>query len=159
MPFEPRRYVVMECLISAAFNAGISAFFTMLVFAGRESIGLWGGGGLALDFVPQTFMGALMSAMVPSFLTIRRMRAGKVSAYRWPLAHYLPRTLALRSILIAIAATVVLGGVALSLTAALWEAPLSFAQIFPAKVAYGTLVGIIVTPIGLRAALAIEQSK
>ena len=60
------RYILVETAISVAINAAISACFAFLVFGGRTGIALWGSGGLALDFAPQTFMIAMMSVVVPT---------------------------------------------------------------------------------------------
>jgi len=146
------RYIFVETLISIAINAAISAGFAFFTFGGRTEIGLWGPSGLALDFVPQTFMIALMSVLVPTALTRRRVAAGAIRPPAGPPSR-LPRNLAIRALLAAAIATLLLGGTATALLAALWSAPLGFATVLPLKILYGALVALLVTPPALRAAL------
>jgi len=51
-----RSYLLRETAISMGINAVLSAVFVFLIFRGKTKIGLWGAGGLAFNFVPQTFM-------------------------------------------------------------------------------------------------------
>jgi hypothetical protein len=147
------RYIVIETLISMAINAAMSAAFAFLVFGGSAEIDLWGAGGLALDFAPQTFMIALMSALVPTALTRRRVRAGTLSRGSGQLSR-LPRNLLIRALVAASVATVLLGGVAIAVLAATWSGALSFAAVLPLKIIYGAAVALLVTPLALRAALS-----
>lgn len=147
-----QRYIIVETLIGMAINAAISAGFAIFVFGGRAEVGLWGADGLALDFVPQTFMVALMSALVPSLLTRRRIAAGAIHARGAPAP--LPRNLLLRALLLASLATILLGGGATLILAFLLSGPVAFGALLPLKIAYGALVSALVTPLALRAALA-----
>lgn len=147
-----RRYIVTETLISMVVNAAFSAAFALLVFGGRSDIDLWGPSGLALDFAPQTFTIALMSVLVPSALVRRRIRSGTLPPATGEPSR-LPRNLLARALLMALLATVSLGGAATVLLAAFWPGPLAFASVLPLKIAYGALVALAVTPLALRAAL------
>jgi lysylphosphatidylglycerol synthetase-like protein (DUF2156 family) len=149
------RYILAETLISIAVNAAISAGFAFVVFGGRTGIGLWGPDGLALDFAPQTFMIALMSVLVPTALTRRRIRTGAIQKRRGR-ASYLPRNLLVRALLVASLATVSLGGAAMLVLAATWSGALGFATVLPLKIIYGALVALLVTPPALRAAFCDE---
>ena len=146
------RYIIVETLIGMVINAAISAGFAFFVFGARDEVGLWGADGLALDFVPQTFMVALMSALVPSLLTRRRVAAGAIHARGTPSP--LPRNLLLRALLLALLATILLGGGATIILAFLLSGPVAFGILLPFKIAYGALVSALVTPLALRAALA-----
>jgi hypothetical protein len=147
-----QRYIIVETLIGMAINAAISAGFAFFVFGGRAAVGLWGTDGLALDFVPQTFMVALMSALIPSLLTRRRVAAGAIHARGAP--SLLPRNLLLRALLLALLATTLLGGGATMILAVLLSGPVPFAALLPFKIAYGALVSALITPLALQAALA-----
>lgn len=147
-----RRYILVETMIGMVINALFSAGFAFLVFGGRAEIALWGPTGLALDFVPQTFAIAMMSVLVPTALTRRRIRAGTL-APDGTAPSRLPRNLLVRALLMALVATVVLGGVATVLLAAIRVGPLAFAAVLPLKIIYGALVALAVTPPALRAAL------
>jgi hypothetical protein len=148
-----RRYLLIETSISVVINSALSLFFAWVVFGQREVIELGGSDGLAVDFLPQTFMVALMSTLVPSFLTRKRVRqsqlAGLASA---PLR--LPRNLLLRALLVAVVAVVVLGLAALLLTPVLATDPMSRAAAFASKVLYGAIISVPITLLALRCALA-----
>ncbi|HTU12093.1 MAG TPA: hypothetical protein VMG08_14475 [Allosphingosinicella sp.] len=146
------RYIVTETLLSMAVNAAFSAGFAFLIFGGRSEIGLWGPSGLALDFAPQTFVIALMSVLVPTALTRRRMRSGALERSSGASSR-LPRNLLVRALLVAVLATLALGGAATLLLATNWPGPLTFAAVLPLKIVYGALVASVVTPLALRAAL------
>ena len=153
-----QRYILVETLISVAISAAISAGFASLVFGGRTAIELWGRTGLALDFVPQTFMIAMMSVLVPTALTRRRIAAGTIRATGGRPTR-LPRNLPVRALLAAAGATLLLGGAATAVLAVSWTGPLGFAAVLSLKVAYGAIVALLVTPPALRAALRDERGK
>jgi hypothetical protein len=153
-----RRYILTETLISMAVNAAFSAGFAFLIFGRRADTGLWGLDGLALDFAPQTFMIAMMSVLVPTALTRRRIGSGALAAGgRAPSR--LPGNLLVRALLVALAATVVLGGTATALLAAAWNGPLTFGAVLLLKISYGALVALAVTPPALRAALRDRRTR
>lgn len=153
-----RRYIVIETLISMAINAAFSAGFAFLMFGGRAEIGLWGPAGLALDFAPQTFVIAMMSVLVPTVLTRRRVRSGALAPGNGAPSR-LPDNLLLRAALVALAATIVLGGAATALLAATWTGPLTFSAALLLKIIYGALVALAVTPPALRAALRDRMTR
>jgi hypothetical protein len=149
---KDQHYVAFETGISVIINVVISAAFMFLVFGRTKWIDLWGPHGLAVDFVPQTFMISLMSVIVPTLLTRKRLRDGQITP-RTPRAQQWPRNLALRALLMALGMTVVLGGAATLLLASFWTAPQPFWPVFGGKLAYGAITALIVTPIGLSLAL------
>src|SRR3954464_14008976 len=125
-----RAYVVKEVMISIVINSVLSAFFVWLSFSGRQDVPIWGTSGLAVDFLPQTFMISLMSVLVPSALTRKRRRARAVDACE-PVLPWLPRNLFLRALLVAIAATILFASAATLLLAALASGPLPLSAIWP----------------------------
>jgi hypothetical protein len=147
-----RRYIAIETAISIVINVAISALFMLAVFGGATSIDLWGRRGLALDFVPQTFMISAMSILVPTLLTRRRIRAG-VLVRRTPPPPPILRHLTARIILLALFFTLTLGGIGILALALTWTGPLRFWQAFPIKLLYGAMVALIATPVGLSIAL------
>ena len=147
-----RRYIVTETTVSILINVLISALFMVIVFGRSTVIELWGGHGLAVDFIPQTFMIAAMSVLVPTLLTRQRIKRGVL--VRSPVER--PRllgNLALRVIAVAIVLTVALGTAGVLILAVLWTRPLHFWEAFPLKLLYGGIVALIATPIGLYIAL------
>jgi hypothetical protein len=153
-----RGYVVRETLISVVINSLLSALFVWLAFGGVAAVAVWGEGGLAFDFIPQTFMISLMSVLVPTLLTRKRRRAGAVDRCE-PVLPWLPRNVILRAVSIAIAATLVFSSAGAFTLAAAIPGPVPILTVAAFKIAYGALVAVIVTPLGLCIALGEEVSK
>jgi hypothetical protein len=148
-----RRYVITETTVSICINVLISALFMGLVFGRNTWIELWGGHGLAVDFIPQTFMISAMSVLVPTLLTRRRLARGvlvRSPGGRAPL----PGNLALRVMVLAIGLTLTLGAAGVLILDLFWTRPLHFWEVFPMKLVYGGIVALIATPIGLYIALS-----
>lgn len=156
MLLESSAYIRREMLISVAINAALSVLFFFLVFGGVKSVPLWGVGGWVLDFIPQSFMIALMSTFVPGVLAAKRVRAGLVLPHTG--RSLLPRSLVLRAILMAcltaVGGTVIVAGMIAA--GGLDRLPFAFAGAL--KVAYGGLLAALVTPPTLRAALRVGSS-
>lgn len=64
-----------EALVSGAINSVLSLAFFLLAFDAWQRVPVWGVGGYALDFLPQSFAVALMSTLVPGLLARRRLAA------------------------------------------------------------------------------------
>lgn len=147
---EQKRYVAVETAIGIAIGVVLSAFFFWLVF-GHDNRVLRRD--LLLDAVPQSFMLTLMTVLVPTLITRKRVARGKITpiaraAIRLP-ANSLLRALMVAALVIvpgvlATAAFLILFGLdELTFPAAIWF-----------KMLYGALLASIVAPIGLQAALA-----
>lgn len=145
-----RRYVRTEMAIAAVINAALSAVFVWLVFGGQAVVPVLGWRGLAVDTVPQSLMVALMSCLVPTVLTRRRLAAGRVTALsagrRWP-RHALVRALLVAVPIAALAGLV--GAAVLPLTGSSW----SFGAVAALKPLYGALLGAIIARLAVLLAL------
>ena len=144
-------YISRETRLSMVINAALSLFFYVIFFgfSGRVTIG--GMGGFAFDFIPQSFAITLMSILVPGFLTMRKLAAGKLAAEPGKTA--LPRSLGLRALLMAVGAALV-GAAGALILALIWgPATIAWPTGAAIKIVYGIILARIVTPIGLRAAL------
>jgi len=138
-----RTYLRRETVVSAAINAVLSAVFTLLAFGGEMSIG-WRA--LAFDALPQSFAIALMGSLVPALLARRAIGAGRLPGGGRHLATGAIVQAALRNALLA----AVIG-------TALWAAALvvagvetiAFDIVMAVKIAYGAVLGAIVTRIVL----------
>lgn len=148
-----QRYIVTETTVSIIINVLISALFMVLVFGRRTWIELWGGHGLAVDFIPQTLMISAMSVLVPTLLTRARIKRGILVRGPGQRPRVL-RNLALRVIAIAIVLTLTLGAAGLLILDVFWTRPLGFWEAFPLKLFYGAVVAVVATPIGLYLALS-----
>lgn len=145
-------YVRRETAVSIVINSALSALFFWLVFGGVDPVPVWGMGNWVFDFAPQSFMIALMSTLVPGALTAKAIRAGKIAPAGSPSR--LPGGLVKRALLLALLSAA--GGtllVALCATAS-GVASISAMTGLVLKVGYGALLAIVVTPPGLRRALA-----
>lgn len=145
-----RRYLRTEVAIAAIINAALSAAFVWLTFGGQAIVPVLGWRGLAADAIPQSLMVALMSCLVPTVLTRRRIAAGQVapllSERRWP-RHALVRALV---VAVPIAAMAGLAGMAvLPLTGSAW----SFATVAAVKLLYGALLGGMIARLAVTLAL------
>jgi len=145
-------YMRRETLIAALINAGFSALAVFLVFGRRDPIEFWGAQGLALDFVPQTFIITLMTVTVATLLTRRRVRQGVIPALP-RLQIRFPSNVLLRAMLLGAVATVLLGGAATILLAAFRPSAFEFADVLVLKIAYGIIVAAVTAIPALRAAL------
>ena len=146
------QYVRKEQMISIAINGALSLVFFLIVFGQASVIPLWGVGNWVFDFLLQSFMIALMGTLVSGMLTMRRLRAGTLQPAPWQSR--LPSSLVGRALVLSVAAAL-LGTAAI--TAAVWAsglAELSWTPALVLKVLYGLILAAIVTPIGLRSALA-----
>lgn len=148
-----RLYLVRETAISMLINAALSALFVFLVFGGRDRVGLWGSGGLAVDFLPQTFIIAFMATFVPSALTRRALRKGTVPSTNCS-ASRLPRNLLVRSLAIAALVSLIAVPAMILVVATEWGGSMRFSMLLPLKIAYGAGIACMVTCYAIRAALS-----
>lgn len=145
-------HIRRETLASIAANMLFSLLFFLLLFGLSGPLSLGGPGGLAADFIPQFFMVALMSVLVPGWLTARKLAGGKVLPDR--RASPLPRRRLPRALLLAAAAGAIAALLAFTLNRLAADIAMGWWPALAIKVAAGGLVAAIVTPLGLRAELA-----
>jgi hypothetical protein len=145
-----RRYLATEVLIGAAINGVLSAAFVLLVFGGQSRVAA---ADLVMDALPQSFMVALMSAVVPTLLTRKRVRGGVVPPLS-PMISWLPRNVGVRAICTALVVTVVAGIVHWAVLGPMAGVAFPFASVLIAKVAYGAALGAAITAWSVRNALA-----
>ena len=146
------KYLTSETAISMAINAAISVGFAWLVFHGHDHIPTGGPGGLVRDAAPQTFMITLMSTLVPSLVTRKRMRAGHLDAWlrgqRGP-SPVPARKIVLRAFLLALLAMVLGLGLNAAILPLLFPTGLSYGKVLALKAVYGALVALLITPLAV----------
>lgn len=145
------RYLRQEAAIGAAITAVLSLVFTLLMFGRTAQVPVFGANGLIVDAIPQNFFGALMCVLVPTALTRKRLRAGKIAPA--PTRLRLPRSLFARALLIAAIAAVAGALLVLALLAG-GPSHWPFVPVLVAKIAYGALLGGIIGGLAVRTALA-----
>jgi hypothetical protein len=147
-PSLRKAYLRTETAISIVINAVLSLGFFWLVFGFAPFVPVAGLGGYAVDFLPQSFMIALMSTLMPGIITAGRIRAGRIGGQAQSTGALLRR-----SVLTAVVAMLVGITIAAILLVISTEAALPWGPTLFAKILYGGLLAAIVTPIGLRYAL------
>lgn len=134
--------IVRETLISVAVSIVFSVAFFIAVFGLAAPVPL---GSMAIDFLPQSFMIALMSSLVPSFIPAKRSHA--------PLRAIVGRCLA-----IALASVVVFGGGAAALASTMREVALSSWSALSLSAAYAAGLAATATSIAVSQLLKIKGS-
>jgi hypothetical protein len=140
-------HIRTSTLISVVISMAISAAFFFLVFGMKPLIAVFTPDNLAFDFVPQTLAASFMAALVPALQTRAKMVSGNLAG-----APPLPRVIVVRAALLA-GASLVLAAAATKL---LWLGDietLPWGSALALKIVYGGLLGLIITPIALRALL------
>lgn len=144
------RYLIVETAISVAINTVISIGFVYLAFGGQAQVAT---AALIPDAVPQSFMIALMSTVVPTMLTRRRRRAGLIEGHDNVVPDLL-RSLPVRALLFAVITAVAGFAASALLIGTLAPPQLPFAAVLTGKAVYGALLAAVVTPFALTLALA-----
>lgn len=152
-----RKFLWTQQAVSVLANAIISAVFVWLVFGGVERIGLWGAAGLAADLVPTTFMITMMMAIGLTLMTRNLIRKGNLP--RVAEKSGLPRNLLLRAPLLAFVATLILVPLTVATLSLLWSRDWTYIEVLIFKIIYGVVLGAIVTPIVIGAALRDQPAR
>jgi len=140
-------YLAKETRISMVINAVLSLAFFVLLIGLPAAVPVAGIGNYAFDFVPQSFIIALMSALVPGFITATRIRGGAIAGRPEQGG-----AIVLRSVLTAFVSGLVGAGIAGTLLAS-GIATVPLVPALAAKILYGIALAYVVTPIGLARAL------
>lgn len=149
---DHKAYIRRETGVSIVINAVLSALFFWIVFRGVDPVPTWGVGNWVFDFVPQSFMIALMSTLVPGALTGKAIRTGRITAHGAP--GKLPGNLFARAGLLAVMSAVIGTGLIALAVAAIGVLMVPAGVALTLKVVYGAVLALVVTPPGLRRALA-----
>jgi hypothetical protein len=152
MTTQHSRYLTIETAVSGVINAVLSVIFFLLVFGRADLIPVDGNPGLVVDALPQTFMVVFMTTLVQTLLTRQRLKKGQLEALDGRGAP-LPANLFVRSLVIAVLATILAGALHALLLPGLTPAQWPFMTALIYKGAYGALVGMAVSRLILPAAL------
>ena len=145
------RYVRTETVFSTIGSTVVNILFFFLVFGAAGPIEVWGIGRYAFDFVPQSFMTALICTWLPGVITRKRLASGAVIHFSGPC----PRlsSLVLRGLLYGVVALGVGAGAVSAGLYLLGLREVSWIGGFVFKLSFGAIVAAIITPLGLRALL------
>jgi hypothetical protein len=146
-----KKYILIETGINVVVTIIITGIIFFIGFGNAKQLPVWGMGGYAFDFVPQSFLTALISILVPGAIMRKRIAKGALSPAAADLPY--PRPLILRGLIYGLLSVVVgSGGVALLLTVGRVN-EIDWLAAFVAKAGFGALLAAIITPIGLHAVL------
>lgn len=149
--YQIKKYILIETSINIIITIIITVIVFFIGFGATSKLPVWGMGGYAFDFVPQAFLTALISILVPGVIMRKRIARGVLSPAAVDLPY--PRPLILRGLLYGLLSVVVgSGGVALLLTVGHVN-EIDWLAAFVAKAGFGALLAAIITPIGLHAVL------
>ena len=148
---QQQRYLRLQVAAAVPINALLGGVFVWLVFGGQDRIQFWGTTGLAADLVPTTFMITLMTTLGLTLATRAALRSGKLTGTPYRRA---PRNVLLRALTFASLATLVLVPLSVILLWAAWSGNWSYSAVLWFKIAYAVLLGLLITPVIVRSALA-----
>lgn len=151
------RYIARETGIGLVINTALSIAFALLVARGRAAVPLWGVDGVALDFVPQTFMLAVATTLAMTLTTRKRLRRGEVMPLpldQAGLLARLPRNVMARAVLIALLLTIVLTPLCAGMLSLLDVTAVPLSAFLVMKALYGAALTLVAGPKIVRAALA-----
>lgn len=135
--------IARETLISVVINCAISVGICLLLFGLDQPIPSMA---LAWDFLPQSFMIALMGTLVPALLLRRRLGTQV-------------RDILLRSLAMAVAAALLPGALAALLIYMFVEGVFAVHDALLLKAAYGATLSAMVTPLMLIALARKSESQ
>ena len=144
---DPRGYVRKQTLISIVITMAISAGFFLLIFGRTNPIAVWAPHNFALDFLPQSGAAAFMAALMPALQTRAAIVKGTL-----PGTPPTVRSIVVRAIMLALLA-LGLAGVVIGVLKLSGIATFAWGTAFAIKVAYGALLGLVITPPAVRAVL------
>lgn len=141
------KHTLVSCIVNALFSM---AFFS--VFFGSESSLVVGQmSKLTIDFLPQALFVGFFSTLPPSILTIKELKASKVSPGAGSVLP-LPENLVLRVIVLALMSLIAFGCSAVLILNFVQPITISFTTGLIMKALYGIVLSALITPIAVLAA-------
>lgn len=153
MSATANRYVVVETVIASVFSFAFNAGISWLALHDLRPITLFGLPGLAIGFLPATFMTVLMVVMISTLITRARRRAGKAPELPVRPAK-LPYQVVLRALLVALGATVVFAPAVVAGLHVAYPGPYTLDWALILNGVYGVVLAVIIAPPILRTALS-----
>lgn len=154
-----RSYIFKETIFSTIANSLISLGFALAVAHGMEEVPVWRGIGVAVDFVPQTFMLVCMTTLVVTAIARMNMRKNRVPFIRAPASAFInmaPASLTVRSLVFGLFAVLALVPLLVTVLFLLGVDSLGYGIFIGVKVIYGAILSILIAPFILRVALTLD---
>lgn len=140
-------YIRTETRFSMVGSVAVTMLFYSLVFGIGGRVPVWGVGGYAFDFGPQSFMTALICTWLPGLVTRKRLQSGHPLLHRARLGG---SSVLMTGLGAGLATLLVGGGAAVALLVASEATTIDWGLGLALKCAFAAVVALIVTPIGLR---------
>lgn len=140
-------YIRTETRFSIIGSVAVTMLFYSLVYGIGGSVPVWGVGGYAFDFGPQSFMTALICTWLPGLITRKRLQSGHALLHRVRLGD---SSVLMTGLGAGLATLLVGGGVAVALLVASGATAIDWTLGLAIKCAFAAMVAMIVTPVGLR---------
>ena len=152
---ESRKYIARETVIGMVINTLLSCAFAFAVAHGRTTIPLWGAKGIAVDFIPQTFLMMFAVTLAVTLLTRKRLRAGQVLPMQkgGSVVARLPQNAFLRALTVGLVLAVVLTPLCSGVLHLAGVDGVSARAFITLKAIYGAVVTAFVTPTIVKAAM------
>lgn len=144
-------YVRKQTTISIVISMAFSAAFFLLIFRTAGPVEIWEPDFLAFDFLPQSVMASLMAALMPALQTRAAMTRGELLGQVPTI-----KSVVLRAFMFALLGFG-LAGIVIAILQVSGIAVLAWGTAFVIKVIYGGLLGIVITPLAVRAVLGSNQ--
>ena len=158
LSIEHRRYLKTETAVNSIVNAAFSAIFTWLLFRSADIIPLWGATGMAVDLIPTVFMCTLATGLIATIMTRKKVRQGVLHQLPTAWSNYLlirmwPRNVVLRSVLVALLATLTLVPLSVGVMLGFNVTEMNYMPLLMFKIVYGGAVTALSAPGFLIAAM------
>lgn len=148
---DVQSYIRRETMVGIVVSLVLSPTVYLAGFYGQDPVQLWGAGNWLFDFLPQSFMIALMASLAPGAITLRRIARGSVMTVAG--TSMLPRGLVARSLVLAVLSAAIGSGFFAAICLGFGLETLAATPALLVKTIYGGLLAAVVTPLGLRATL------
>lgn len=147
------KYIAIETVIAVVFGFCLSAFFAYVAFGAGEQVPARA---LLIDAVPQGFMLGLMTTLIPTALTRKRMRDGRIAGLATG-KRFLPRNILVRSVAVGVLSALILIAMNIVMLHILSIELPSPAAIITYKSVSGAALSILVAPFIIHYALKDAQ--
>ena len=153
------RYFAIEVAVSALISAVFGGAFTFILLGFDAGGGPFDRRAIALDFFPQTFMTALMSYIIPAFLTRARLRKGRVRQFRTGSTWTNSLPFVWQSVLVPPLSTLTFGVAAALLVYFYVPLPNSIWGIALLKMSYSAMLAALFTSYAIFSALSCDRLR
>lgn len=146
--FDAERYIRTETKFSVVGSIAVTVLFYVLAFGLLEPVSVRGLGRYAFDFLPQSFMTALICTWLPGLITRKRAKTGAIA----PVAPFVGerRSVLLTGLAFGLASLILGGFVVAGMLYLSRIETIDWTIGLVGKILFAGIVAVIITPAGLR---------